>query len=453
MADGLDLLSAMFAQDYRPIEDPYGIAAQGVASALPYAVNPYGSTAGNFATVLGGALVSGLLGYQARKRNVLQSRALMEALTQGVTPERRQELIEQSPRLAKPLAMLELQSAQRAREQAAAQQKMMQEYKYKSALQKQEDLGIPFTKALAIEEGRPAEGASTAQAATSERPVYFGAKGEERLDKIRGTLQSNQIVKDLEEVQTNIQSLAPAVFDETGLSGVEFVMKAAKSMDPRSTVRGEEFATLEGSAGVKQTMSNYYRKAMGEGGLSLQQRAEIMDLVKREYNARVAQVQKRANAAVDRASRQLGIRKEDAEKVDLLRKDLLAGLSLESGDALINKTAAIPGVKLPGDFDISGKLTEIKNRTLNADQFLANLRSQYGIEQTTQQQQAQPAQPVRESAFYEKAIDKIEKDPTKVGQLNMNERRLKTLMSKGEANWTLQEKAEVVALLKFFGVK
>ena len=68
MADGLDLLSAMFAQDYRPIEDPYGIAAQGVASALPYAVNPYCSTAGNFATVLGGALVSGLLGYQARKR-------------------------------------------------------------------------------------------------------------------------------------------------------------------------------------------------------------------------------------------------------------------------------------------------------------------------------------------------------------------------------------------------
>jgi hypothetical protein len=26
-------------------------------------------------------------------------------------------------------------------------------------------------------------------------------------------------------------------------------------------------------------------------------------------------------------------------------------------------------------------------------------------------------------------------------------------MSKGEANWTPQEKAEVVALLKFFGVK
>jgi len=457
MADGLDLLSAMFAQDYRPIEDPYGIAAQGVASALPYAVNPYGSTAGNFATVLGGALVSGLLGYQARKRtderNVLQSRALMEALTQGVTPERRQELIEQSPRLAKPLAMIELQSAQRAREQAAAQQKMMQESRFRVGEAIAIDRGIPIESALAMGSAQPATGIMAAQATPSERPVYFGAKGEERLDKIRGTLQSNQIVKDLEEVQTNLQSLAPAVFDETGLSGVEFVMKAAKSMDPRSTVRGEEFATLEGSAGLKQTMQNYLNKAKGEGGLSLQQRAEIMDLVKREYNARVAQVQKRANAAVDRASRQLGIRKEDAEKIDLLRKDLLAGLSLESGDALINKTAAIPGVKLPGDFDISGKLTEIKNRTLNADQFLANLRSQYGIEQTTQQQPVQPAQPVREPAFYEKAIDKIEKDPTMVGQLDMNERRLKTLMSKGEANWTPQEKAEVVALLKFFGVK
>ena len=88
MANGLDILAALQGTSaggvagldslsYRPIETGYGIAAQGVASALPNLVNPYGSNFGNFASVLGGALVSGLLGYQARKaadeRNLAQS--------------------------------------------------------------------------------------------------------------------------------------------------------------------------------------------------------------------------------------------------------------------------------------------------------------------------------------------------------------------------------------------
>lgn len=441
MADGLDLLSAMFAQDYRPIEDPYGIAAQGVASALPYAVNPYGSTAGNFATVLGGALVSGLLGYQARKRtderNLLQSRALMEALTQGVTPERRQELIEQSPRLAKPLAMLELQSAQRAREQQLAQQKMMQEYKYKSALQKQEDLGIPFTEALAIEEGRPAAG-------TVGETVSFGKRGEETLDKIRNTLQNKPVFKEYEMLQQNLASLSQSAFDETGISGVEYVMKAAKGLDPRSTVREGEFEMIAGSAGLAKQFTNYLKRAKGEGGLSLQQRAEILDLVKREYDSRLDQVQKRTEASTERAVRQLGIGTDDTQKVDRVKRDLLGGITLESGAEVINRNARIPNLDVPAGYNWAQAIDQMKNRTIDADTFVNQLRQEQA--QTAQQQ------PAQEPSVFMAAVEQTRKDPTKVGQLEIQASRVKELMAKGEANWTPQEKAEALALLQFFGI-
>lgn len=467
MADGLDILAALQGAQggagslgslqnlqYRPVETSYGIAAQGVASALPSLVNPYGSNFGNFASVLGGALVSGLLGYQARKaadeRNLAQSRALTELLGSGVTAERQQALLQESPRLAPVVSQLALQQKLQERSIAQEQAKAMREYQMKSALQKTQDLNIPFTEALAMEKGT----AQATQAAAAERPMFFGAKGEERLDKIRSTLQSNEMVKELEQVQTNIQSLTPATFDETGISGVEFVFKAAKGLDPRSTVREGEFDTLAGSAGLAAQMNNYLSKARGQGGLSLQQRAEILDLVKREYNARVAQVQKRANAAVDRASRQLGIKKEDVERRERLKKDLLGGLSLESADEIINKTATIPGVKLPGDFDISSKLTEIKNKTIEPNEFLASLRTQYGIEQQAQAAATQqaPAEPKPLGEIAQK-IEAARNDPGKAYLVDFQQKRLSELLAKGRANLTEEEQREAQGILKFFGVR
>jgi hypothetical protein len=461
VANGLDILAALQGTSaggvagldslsYRPIETGYGIAAQGVASALPNLVNPYGSNFGNFASVLGGALVSGLLGYQARKaadeRNLAQSRALTELLGANVTAERQQALLQESPRLAPVVSQLALQQKMQERSLAQEQAKSMRDAQMEVAKQRAIDMNIPLDEAL-----RPA---TTTQATAAERPMFFGAKGEERLDKIRNTLQSNEMVKELEQVQTNIQSLVPATFDETGISGVEFVFKAAKGLDPRSTVREGEFDTLAGSAGLAAQMNNYLSKAKGEGGLSLQQRSEIVDLVKREYNARVAQVQKRADAAVDRASRQLGVEKEDVERRDRLKKDLLGGLSLESGDALINKSAVIPGVKLPGDFDISGRLTEIKNRTLNPEEFLSSLRTQYGIEQQAQAAAAQqaPAEPKPLSDIAAR-VEATRNNPSKAFLVGFQQKRLSELLAKDRANLTAEERAELLGILKFFGVR
>jgi hypothetical protein len=50
-----------------PLENYYGIGTQALGQALPGLVNPYGSVGTNLTYVLGGALLQGLLGYQARQ--------------------------------------------------------------------------------------------------------------------------------------------------------------------------------------------------------------------------------------------------------------------------------------------------------------------------------------------------------------------------------------------------
>ena len=441
MADGLDLLSAMFAQDYRPIEDPYGIAAQGVASALPYAVNPYGSTAGNFATVLGGALVSGLLGYQARKRtderNVLQSRALIEAMSQGVTPERRQELIEQSPRLAKPLAMLELQSAQRAREQQLAQQKMMQEARFDVAKDIAKDRGISFESAL---------GMADTQATQPTEVGFLGTKAENTIDAKRRNFQSKPIYNSVAISEETIKRLAPAVFNEQAMTSRDFVVGAVQIIEPGLAVREGDEAAVKAASGAVNLAQNKIRNVFdGKGELSLKDRAQIMDIVERAYNGRLETFNKQVDASIMDASK--SINRTDEKVIADLRSRFKGGLGDESYDAIVNRLTTVPGAKAPEGFDFAEQVRQIARRETSGEDVIANLKAKFGVEQTTQQQ------PAQEPSAFIAAVQQTRQDPTKAGNMDMNERRLETLMSKGEANWTQQDRAEVQALLQFFGVR
>ena len=163
-------------------------------------------------------------------------------------------------------------------------------------------------------------------------------------------------------------------------------------------------------------------------------------------------MQKRADAAVDRASRQLGIEKGDVERQDRLKQDLLGGLSLESADEIINKTATIPGVKLPGDFDISGRLTEIKDRTLNPEEFLANLRSQFGEQQPAPTPRTPEEQAQQRSVIEQKILD-AQNDPGRAPMVEFNQKRLEELLAKGRNNLTVDERNEAQSILRFFGVR
>jgi hypothetical protein len=73
MADGLTLQGALSGMSISPMENYYGIGTQVLGQSLPALVNPYGSFGSNLTTVLGGALLQGLLGYQARQEATQQN--------------------------------------------------------------------------------------------------------------------------------------------------------------------------------------------------------------------------------------------------------------------------------------------------------------------------------------------------------------------------------------------
>lgn len=63
-------------------ENPYGIALLGLTQAAPSLYNPYGKPGANFGIALGQALLSGLLGYQAKKQATEESLQATDLATQ-----------------------------------------------------------------------------------------------------------------------------------------------------------------------------------------------------------------------------------------------------------------------------------------------------------------------------------------------------------------------------------
>lgn len=119
MADNA-LLKALMAEDdnfgygYEARETPMGGFASGLAKSLPGMVNPRASNAANFATVLGGSLLAGLFGYQAKKqaeeRNEAQAGYLQEILGGSLTPEREKEIMIADPKMKNFITGLKLRT-------------------------------------------------------------------------------------------------------------------------------------------------------------------------------------------------------------------------------------------------------------------------------------------------------------------------------------------------------
>lgn len=128
MADSA-LLKALLGEDYQysPKESVTGSLGYGISQSLPALVNPYGSTGKNLATVLGGSLLAGLFGYQAKKeaeqKNAEMMSVMMDLLS-AQEPAKITEILKTSPygqRLS-PLGISRLstlEEAQAKREAAA----------------------------------------------------------------------------------------------------------------------------------------------------------------------------------------------------------------------------------------------------------------------------------------------------------------------------------------------
>jgi len=97
---GEDLYGALAGLSYDPTQTGWGMGQQALIASAPTLMNPYASTGSNLGVALGTALMSGLLGYQARQQaaeDSLMANRLGLQLLQASTPEARLGIIEGAP--------------------------------------------------------------------------------------------------------------------------------------------------------------------------------------------------------------------------------------------------------------------------------------------------------------------------------------------------------------------
>lgn len=99
MATNAEIAAALSGLNISPLDNPYGLGANTIAKALPNLYNPYASVGTNIGVTLGGALLAGLLGYQAKKQATEASLVANQYATQMLakTPEERLGLIQNLP--------------------------------------------------------------------------------------------------------------------------------------------------------------------------------------------------------------------------------------------------------------------------------------------------------------------------------------------------------------------
>ena len=278
---GEDLFASLMAAQYKPSDSGYGIAARGVASALPSLVDPYGSVGGNFAAVLGGALVAGLLGYQAKESanasNLAQAGFVSQLLRPGITDEARTAIMQEDPKLinfAQSLQFNQLAAQQSAAATAAAD-------RAKAEMQAE----IEVRKTNAIDAGVNFDGTSIV--GTGVGSSGFGTKGEAALTEAQNQLRNSQANIKYMEVKATAERLLAGVANVTSMSDIDFAKGGIQLIEPSLATNNQEAAAIAGSTSLTAELKAAMGKAIeGKGTINIQQRAQIMDIARRAYNTR-----------------------------------------------------------------------------------------------------------------------------------------------------------------------
>lgn len=363
---GEDLLAALYSTDYAPIETGWGIAAQGVASALPNFVNPYGSTSSNIAATLGGALVAGLLGYQARsaadERNAAQAQYLPELFSNTTTADRRAAIFAEEPRLAKIYKGLQLQQALSGI--SMAQERAKEEMKAQVEAQKQIaiDQGIPFKDV----------GTTPTQVMTSEKGgyTYLGKKAEDELKDVQKTFANTPEYKNYEYTKGVLERLSQGVMKTDAMSDVDFAKGAIQAIEPGLATQQGEVDAINNSPSIPdQLKASMAKAAGGTGSLTPKLRAQILGIVEGAYNTQATGYQKRydffTNEALTKTRR--------PELEDEIRQRISAGGPAQPYEDVVQKWLRVPGVDSIGEYSAADIIKQIASGNLEPDVLIRGL--------------------------------------------------------------------------------
>ena len=367
---GEDLFASLYSSRYAPIDTGWGLAAQGVSAGLPGLVNPYGNPFSNFATVLGGALVSGLLGYQARQqsdeRNVLQSALLTEALKPDLTGERRKEILGLDPRLSRVLTNVDLSRAMADIE--TQKTRASEEAKARVEVQKQIDIerGVPYGTTKASELMTP-----TGTTATG-APAFMGKQAETEIEKIQKTFSTRPEFKNYSYTTDVLKRLSQGVMKTDAVSDVDFAKGAIQAIEPGlATQQGEVDAITLSPSLPEQIRSSLGNAIEGKGKLTPKTRAQILSIVEGAYKAQSETYNQQydfyKNEAIAKTKRP-----DLADDIERRISDLGRPKPYEQ---VVNQWFKIPGYDL-GDLDADKVIKALANDQITPDLLYRSLEQQ-----------------------------------------------------------------------------
>jgi len=261
---------------FSPRENIYGQIGGTLAGALPQLVSPYASTKSNIATVLGGSLLAGLLGYQARQEAEAQNQVLMPALTEIVGAGTQQEVADiygQLPSdMQSRLGSIAVNRLGTIQERELARQLAEQERKQAIEL-------------AGLKEGIIAPGLRDVLGTGATFPAG-SSKLFQMEDTLRTELNNLPETKDYGEVKISAETVAAAVKDPSAVADQELVRRAILLIEPGMAVKEGEQAAVAASQSIPERYKGELNRVMtGQGSLGPQLREGIMRIAERSYKA------------------------------------------------------------------------------------------------------------------------------------------------------------------------
>lgn len=330
MAD--ELLAQLVGVNQQPSETMWGLGANSVASAIPSLVDPYGSTGGNFARILGAGLLSGLLGYQAKQAAKEYNLGLAPKLGNLMQATSYEDL---AARLQQPgyedlggvgmQLLLKMQERKQAQEDAAnaialkvaEQQALMPGELQKLDAQNRAELEktivgtygqpghvfyAPFetaTKTPEVVVGTMADDSPMVAASPTNAKEAFRwktaaqirqeeqdieQKEKNRISAVNSVVQNfynDRTVQNYKEVSALISAARKLLAEDFSKAGADTIKKLfTKTLDPTSTITLPEFRVNDQMQNLKDRLSGQMDAALaGKSDLGAQARADILNVI------------------------------------------------------------------------------------------------------------------------------------------------------------------------------
>jgi hypothetical protein len=331
-----ELFKALMESQYGATDSPYGIGAASIASAAPLLYNPYASTGSNIGYTVGAGLLSGLLGGLAKRQAAEENATLFKTanLFRTASPEEREGIIKENPRLANYGLMY--QEQEEAAKQAALQEQMKREQDLYYEIEKQKRL-LPIEQQKAVggklaevladnnmlpigKDGAPVDLSALGLKSKGELDAFnVGLKRSAELraeadslgynpKKLADETSLRKEVNALPEVQNflNVEKSAKiidqAIRDPSAVSDQELVRYSILLMEPGMAVREGEQAAIANSQSLPEAWKNSMMKAWtGEAQLGSDVREGMKRLAMRAYQGHKDQYDRAMNFYAQRA--------------------------------------------------------------------------------------------------------------------------------------------------------